>query len=681
MHKYIFDQNKAYTVFVELILVLIAGTSITLLISSVWKNNLLLTHSLLEMVSILIAFSTFIITWNTFHLNSYSNRVIGFGCLIICVCDVLHTFFFQTSVYEFAYCLEISTKLWVIGRIVEAIIILSVCMNFPIIKLGKIKSTLLTLFIILVICLLTFLKPYAFRLWIVTGMTTLKIILEFVVAALLIVSLIVLCHRRHETIKNRNLFIAITIAFIAELNFTFYKSSLLSFHPALGHVLRIFCYIYLFRGVFVKVVEYPYKKIENALNLSETLFETAFYNAPIGMAIISVDGNWLKANDIMCEILAYPRNELLQKNFDEVVGDGSEYTFNQIFNELIFKNKRSISYEKVYGSVTGENIWTQINISLIKDDMGIPIYLVAQIENISDKKRAAALEILALKNETIIKENTELERLRTDFFANLSHEFRTPLNVILSALKLMQLNISKEQNDINLSKISSNIYVIKQNCLRLLRLINNLIDITKIDAGFYKIDLKNENIINIVEEITMSVAQYIKDKGIQLIFDTDTEEKIIACDPDKIERIILNIISNSLKYTEKGGLITINMYDRNQTIEICIKDTGVGIPEDKLGIIFERFRQADNSTTRCKEGSGIGLSLVKSLVEMHSGTVSISSKPGHGCMVTISLPVKFTDDIQKDPISSASYMLGHVERLNVEFSDIYFNANQRDIPY
>lgn len=675
MHKNIFVQKKTYTIFIELILVLIAGTSITLLISGVWKNNLFLTHSLLETVCILLAFSTFIITWYTYHINSYINRVIGFGCVIISVFDIIHTFFFQTAAYEPMYSMELSTKLWMFGRIVEAFIILSICTNFPVTKLGKLKSTLLTLSIILVICFFTFSNPYALRLWTVNGITTLKIILEFFVAALLIVSLIVSCLRKQKKIKNRNFLISIIIAVISELNFTMYNTSLLSFNTSLGHVLRIFCYVYLFRGVFVAAVEYPYKKIENALNLSETLFETAFYNAPIGMAIISVNGNWLKANDIMCEILAYPRNELLQKTFDEVVSDGNEYTFNQIFNELSFENKRSISYEKVYGSVNGEKIWTQVNISLIKDDTGIPIYLVVQIENISHKKKAAALEIQALKNEATIKENFELEQLRTDFFANLSHEFRTPLNVILSALKLMQLNISKEQNDINLSKINSNICVMKQNCLRLLRLINNLIDITKIDAGFYKIDLKNENIITIVEEITMSVAQYIKDKGIQLIFDTDTEEKIIACDPDKIERIILNIISNSLKYTEEGGLIAVNIYDRDETIEIAIKDTGIGIPEDKHEIIFERFRQADNSTTRSKEGSGIGLSLVKSIVEMHSGTVSIESKPGQGCLVTISLPAKVADDVQEEAGGIVSYIPGHVERLNVEFSDIYFKEN------
>ncbi|MEQ8199093.1 MAG: ATP-binding protein [Clostridiaceae bacterium] len=139
----------------------------------------------------------------------------------------------------------------------------------------------------------------------------------------------------------------------------------------------------------------------------------------------------------------------------------------------------------------------------------------------------------------------------------------------------------------------------------------------------------NCNIVNIVEEITLSVAEYIKSNHLNLIFDTDIEEKIVACDLDKIERIMLNILSNAIKFSDLGGNIFVNIYDGKKFITITIEDTGIGINEDKLNIIFDRFRQIDKSFTR-NEGSGIGLSLVKSLVEMQGGTILVESKYGAG---------------------------------------------------
>ena len=210
----------------------------------------------------------------------------------------------------------------------------------------------------------------------------------------------------------------------------------------------------------------------------------------------------------------------------------------------------------------------------------------------------------------------------------------------------------------------------KQNASRLLRLINNLIDITKIDSNYFNIDLQNCNIVSVVEDITLSVAQYVENKDIQIIFDTDSEEKIIACDPDKIERIILNLISNSIKFTEVGGCIIVDIHDKQDKVIISVKDTGIGIPKEKLKVIFNRFAQVDKSTTRNHEGSGIGLSLVKSLVEMHEGIIEVKSKYGRGTEFIIELPVKL---LNEEGIVKKNKNIKHdkVERIHIEFSDIY----------
>lgn len=270
-----------------------------------------------------------------------------------------------------------------------------------------------------------------------------------------------------------------------------------------------------------------------------------------------------------------------------------------------------------------------------------------------------------LQKDKELYEATEYDRLKTEFLCNLSHEFRTPLNVMLGTLQLLGISMkgNKEQKYLR---------IMKQNCFRLLRLINNLIDISKFDSGFGKTNLKNHNIVNVVEEITLSVAPYIEQKGISLEFDTDVEEKIMACDVDQMERVLLNLLSNSVKFTKSGGKIKVNFYDKGKNILIVIKDTGIGIPKNKLHIIFKRFGQVDKSLTRDHEGSGIGLSLVKSIVEMWGGNISLESEYGKGSIFTIELPVTVLSE--KDSILNESYCISSnlVEKTQVEFSDIYF---------
>jgi signal transduction histidine kinase len=208
----------------------------------------------------------------------------------------------------------------------------------------------------------------------------------------------------------------------------------------------------------------------------------------------------------------------------------------------------------------------------------------------------------------------------------------------------------------------------KQNCYRLMRLINNLLDITRLDSGFLKPNMINSNIVSAVEDITLSVADFAESKGISLIFDTDCEEKITAFDPDKIERIILNLLSNAVKFTDFGGEIMVSITDEDKYISISVRDTGIGIPDDKINIIFERFRQVDRTFTRNHEGTGIGLALVKSFVEMHHGMISVDSQLGEGSEFIIRLPVK---RLKENSIVEEFLDDSIVERISIEFSDIY----------
>jgi two-component system sensor histidine kinase ChiS len=308
----------------------------------------------------------------------------------------------------------------------------------------------------------------------------------------------------------------------------------------------------------------------------------------------------------------------------------------------------------------------------LKDSVGDALQLAKQMTMANER-----IETLNLKNNESTKKVEELmeyDKLKTEFFTNISHELKTPLNVICSTIQLLRsLDESKDLSD---ERIKYYFSIMNQNSLRLLRLINNIIDTTKIAGNYFNLNLKNDNIIYVVEELVQSAAELAQTKGINIIFDTEIEEKIIVFDEEKIERILLNLLSNAVKFTDINGSIFVNIYDKGDYIEVSVRDTGIGIPEDKLDFIFERFAQVDKSTTKKNEGSGIGLSLVKSLVEIHGGTINVKSELGKGSEFVMTLPIK-TLDIQEmegnvtgKEVDNARYK----ENLQIEFSDLFISS-------
>jgi PAS domain S-box-containing protein len=281
--------------------------------------------------------------------------------------------------------------------------------------------------------------------------------------------------------------------------------------------------------------------------------------------------------------------------------------------------------------------------------------------------------VIAIDVTEEIKAKNEMEetlKVQDEVFANMAHELKTPLNVIFSSNQLMELHLKNNSLEDSREKISQGINIIKQNCHRFTKLINNIVDISKMDSGFFKLKLSNQNIVEVVEEIVQSISSYINGKGINVVFDTNIEEKIIACDPEKIERIILNLISNAIKFTNLDGMIFVNLTDKGDTVEISVKDTGIGMDTKYLSNIFKRFHQVDKSLSRNSEGSGIGLSLVKSLIELHGGKISVESNLGEGSIFKIELPSRTIDE-DEAAIDKINLMDSKIEMINIEFSDIY----------
>ncbi|MBU3175206.1 hybrid sensor histidine kinase/response regulator [Clostridium estertheticum] len=305
-------------------------------------------------------------------------------------------------------------------------------------------------------------------------------------------------------------------------------------------------------------------------------------------------------------------------------------------------------------------------------ECGADNYLIKPI----DPNVLRAIVTTMLKNESIerqlriaLEEADAANDIKSQFLANISHELKTPINVIVSALQMANIIVKDiESLDIK-NKLDKYNGMIKQNSYRLIRLINNLIDMTKIDSGFINMTKHNIDIVKTVEDITLSVASFVESKQIELIFDTDVEEKITACDPNKIETIMFNLLSNATKFTDAGGKITVNMFDRKEYIIISVKDTGIGISDEDKDKIFGRFLQVDDTSHRNSEGSGIGLSLVKSFIEMHGGKLTLESTYGKGSNFIIKLPILTIDETKEKKEYSISP--NYVDKMKIEFSDIY----------
>lgn len=255
------------------------------------------------------------------------------------------------------------------------------------------------------------------------------------------------------------------------------------------------------------------------------------------------------------------------------------------------------------------------------------------------KKQTQEINEKMKENQMLYEKSIKSEKFKNDYFVNLSHELRTPINVILSTVQL--INSLNKDKDVSRKRLNYYMEIVQKSSNSLLKIINDIIDSSKIEAGSYKINKEdNVDIVYLVEETALTMRNYIKERGIELIIDPEIEEKYISCDPNEIERCIVNIIGNAIKFTPEGGRIEVFIEDNDNSVSISIKDTGIGISEEDQKFIFNRFEQGRNGNCTKVSSSGIGLTLVKYIVKLHNGSIELESKLEEGTKVTIKLPCR-----------------------------------------
>lgn len=300
------------------------------------------------------------------------------------------------------------------------------------------------------------------------------------------------------------------------------------------------------------------------------------------------------------------------------------------------------------------------------------LLVVALIKHIQYKNKFEK-EIIKAKDKA-----EEINRLKSYFISNISHELKTPINVILCAAQLLE---SKKVDNYNINNKNNTIDIIKDNSYRLIRLINNIIDVEKGEVDELTLNLKKDNLVSLIEDIVTSVIPYAKRKELNLIFDTEEEEIIMDMDIEKIERIILNLLSNAIKFSNENGNIYIRIMLNNDDVDIVVEDEGIGISKDDIPYIFDKFIQVDNTFNRKNEGSGIGLAIVKSFIEIHNGKIMVESQVGKGTKFIVKLPKIINNEdttgdshIYKSSFSEKNIIdeLTSIKcRVKKELSDIY----------
>lgn len=300
------------------------------------------------------------------------------------------------------------------------------------------------------------------------------------------------------------------------------------------------------------------------------------------------------------------------------------------------------------------------------------LLVVALIKHIQYKNKFEK-EIIKAKDKA-----EEINRLKSYFISNISHELKTPINVILCAAQLLE---SKRVDNYNINNENNTIDIIKDNSYRLIRLINNIIDVEKGEVDELTLNLKKDNLVSLIEDIVTSVIPYAKRKELNLIFDTEEEEIIMDMDIEKIERIILNLLSNAIKFSNENGNIYIRIMLNNDDVDIVVEDEGIGISKDDIPYIFDKFIQVDNTFNRKNEGSGIGLAIVKSFIEIHNGKIMVESQVGKGTKFIVKLPkiINNEDTTADSHIYKSSFSEKNIIdelrsikcRVKKELSDIY----------
>ncbi len=366
-----------------------------------------------------------------------------------------------------------------------------------------------------------------------------------------------------------------------------------------------------------------------ALRESEQRLRAMFEQAAVGIAISELDGRLAEVNGKFVEILGYPAEALLRLTAYDISHPDDVPTTREHVARLVAGEVREYSYEKRYIRKDGATVWTLTSVGLLRDPEGRPRQFIGVIEDITGLKHAQDAERAARA------EAERMSNLKDEFLATLSHELRTPLGAILGWAQVIKRGRSVSAADLQRAADA-----IERNARAQTQLIEDLLDMSRISSGQVRLDVEQLEPAAIIEAALDTVRPAAEAKDIQLTRVLDPRAGPISGDGGRLQQVVWNLLSNAIKFTPKGGKVQAVLERAGTHVEIRVADNGIGIRADFLPHVFERFRQADGSTTRRQSGLGLGLSITKHLVELHGGTLEVhSAGEDRGTTFTLQLPV------------------------------------------
>lgn len=376
----------------------------------------------------------------------------------------------------------------------------------------------------------------------------------------------------------------------------------------------------------------------NKLEENKKTYYTLLQTLPEGIILVNrYTKKQVYANKYMMRILKDMGMEKFNEIIDSYISSKENSNFKTFYINPNINKKISIAIKQVPN---------QNNLLVVVRDL--------QIEQ--------QMEVV-YNNLQLIKERN---KFKTEFLIRASSNLKKPINTIFEVNKFLD----SKKDIYNYDGMKSYTKTVKQNSYRLKRLLNNIEEISKIESGIYYRNYKTYDIVNYLVKLVDLCSEYTKKKDIDINFESSKREVLLYMDKDKIEKIILNILSNAIKFTEKGGKIKVLLTVNKKDVIIAIKDNGSGIPSNKIDFIFENFEQVNRSLSRTAEGTGVGLYLVKKLAQLHHAKIRVNSKIGYGSKFEIILKNNFLENTQENRNKVENIIIDK-EDIDLEFSDIY----------
>ncbi len=375
---------------------------------------------------------------------------------------------------------------------------------------------------------------------------------------------------------------------------------------------------------------------QHDLRESQQIFQSVFESSALGLCLANGERILTRVSPAFCKTLGYSSEELIGRSLADLSYPDDRHIGYEESQALLREEKETVSFQKRFLHKDGQVIWAQVSGSLLRDSQGRPTHLLGVLQDITLKKHTE-VELNKTKEDAQKAKESALQasRVKSEFLANMSHEIRTPLNGVIGMTDLL-LNtpLNEEQKKY--------VRIISESGDGLLNIINDILDFSKIEAGKMSLEILSFDLRQTVQNQADLMIMRAKEKNLGFHIQHDPEiAKFIKGDPGRIGQVLLNLISNAIKFTQRGEIRIETILRRvgmQQWVQFRVTDTGAGIPQDLQIQLFQPFTQADGSTARKFGGSGLGLSICKQLVEMMKGQIGVESQPGKGSMFWFTFP-------------------------------------------